>query len=75
MTLPNLLTVIAVAANAAAFVYFLLLIRKLRRLNMLLAGICADAHGKQHLPIWVPWAAAFGLEIKLDVKPRERGRN
>lgn len=57
----------AALANLAMFLLGWWQYRRMMLLYRLLGQLCVNAFVNQHLPIWVPWAHAFGYDFKLSV--------
>ena len=57
--------------NVVAFAYLLLLTRRTAVLRFLLQKLVVDAFLNRHLPVWVPWADAFGRQLTLSAGERE----
>lgn len=58
---------LSAVANLLISVLYAWKLMRVRRLEILLANLCIKSFVYQHVPIWQPWAEAFGchLEIRL----------
>jgi hypothetical protein len=74
-TLVLVLGTIAAAMNVGMIIYYSIMLRRIRLLNLLLGMICTKAFVGQHLPYWKPWADVFGFNLQIRVTPEnDQGR-
>jgi hypothetical protein len=72
----QVITLVAGTVNVCGVLYQWALMRRWRLLVMLMDRIVLEAFVNRHVPIWVPWSAARGMDFEISLHPaKDRSRS